>query len=178
LALSARVSATLPGSSVPQSAQTLAVLVVGGLFGSRDGTLTVLAYLLAGGAGAPIFADGASGWTHLAGPTAGYLLGFVLAAAGIGLLADHRLLQRPASALGAMVGGHVLILGLGWTRLAWILGPEDALRQGVTPFVAGGCIKSLIAATVVVAVYRLQPANGASAGRGRVARSRDHGRHP
>lgn len=172
LALSARVSATLPGSSVPQSAQTLAVLLVGSLLGSRDGTLTLLAYLLAGGAGAPIFADGASGWGHLAGPTAGYLLGFMVAALGVGLLADHRLLQRPITALGAMVGGHVLILGFGWTRLTWILGPEDALRQGVTPFLWGGCVKSLVAATVVVAIQRPRMAGGASAGRGRAARSR------
>lgn len=154
VALSARVSTTLPGSTVPQSAQTLAVLVVGGLLGARDGSLSLLAYLLVGGVGVPVFADGASGWTHLYGPSAGYLAGFVLAAGGVGLLAEYGHLRRLTAALGAMIGGHALILGLGWARLAWALGPEDALRQGILPFVAGGLLKSLVAAAVLFAVHR------------------------
>ena len=61
VAVSAQVSATIPGSAVPQSAQTLAVLVVDAFLGARDGALSLTAYLVVGGMGVPVFADGASG---------------------------------------------------------------------------------------------------------------------
>jgi biotin transport system substrate-specific component len=153
--LSASVTTPIPGSSIPQSAQTLTVVVIGVLLGGRDGALALLAYLLAGAAGMPVFADGAAGWSHLVGPTAGYLVGFLMAAALVGLLADRGLLRRPAPALVAMMGGHALILGLGWLRLAWVLGAGEAFRQGVAPFVVGGLLKSVVAAAIVVAVTRL-----------------------
>ena len=165
VALSARVTATIPGADVPQSAQTLAVLVVGSLLGARDGALTLTAYLrdcrrnrrpslcrrwvgvgalgradrrvstgLCRGsrsgrsisrprpAPARVFAGGGSGWAHLVGPTAGYLLGFVAAAAVAGRLADRGLLRRFGPAIAVMICGHALILTLGWLRLAWMLG--------------------------------------------------------
>ena len=122
VALSARVTATIPGADVPQSAQTLAVLVVGSLLGARDGALTLTAYLIVGGIGVPVFAGGGSGWAHLVGPTAGYLLGFVAAAAVAGRLADRGLLRRFGPAIAVMICGHALILTLGWLRLAWMLG--------------------------------------------------------
>lgn len=163
VALSSRVTATVPGSSVPQSAQTLVVLLVGALLGARSGAATLVAWLLVGGLGGPVFADGASGWGHLVGPSAGYLLGFVVAAAAVGRLADRGLLDRPGPALGAMLGGHGVILALGWARLAWTLEAVEAFRQGVAPFLAGAVLKSVGAAAVVVVVER---ATGPSSGDG------------
>ncbi len=157
VALSARLTIAIPGATVPQSAQTLAVLVIGALLGARDGGVTLVAYLLAGGAGVPVFSDGASGWSHLVGPTAGYLAGFALAATTVGLLADRGVLRRLVPSLAVMMCGHALILSLGWLRLAWTLGAEAAFRQGVAPFVAGGVLKSIVAAVVVVAVTRVGP---------------------
>ena len=81
IGISGQVAATIPGLAVPQSAQTVAVLAVGSLLGTRDGVLTLLAFLVIGGIGLPVFAEGASGWVHLVGPSAGYLAGFVVAAA-------------------------------------------------------------------------------------------------
>jgi biotin transport system substrate-specific component len=153
------VAATVPGSSVPQSAQTLVVLLVGALLGARLGAATLVAWLLVGGLGAPVFAGGASGWEHLVGPTAGYLLGFTVAAAAVGRLAERGLLRRPAPALAVMIGGHGVILALGWARLAGTLGPTTAFRQGVAPFVVGGVLKSLAAVAVVVAVARVKGAS-------------------
>ena len=109
---SARVTATVPGVGVPQSAQTLAVLVVGAVLGARDGSLSLVAYVLVGGIGIPVFADGGSGWGHLVGPTAGYLLGFVIAAGAAGRTADLGLLRRiprprDETALGVGGASHV-----------------------------------------------------------------------
>lgn len=150
VALSARLSVTIPGSPVPQSAQTLAVLIVGALLGARDGTLAVGAYVLAGGLGLPVFSDGAAGWSHLVGPTAGYLVGFIVAAWGVGLLADRGRLGALWSALIAMLAAHAVILALGWLRLAGSLGPVAAFEGGVGPFLIGGIVKSFLAAGFVV----------------------------
>ena len=152
VSVSARLSATIPGSTVPQSAQTLAVLVVGSLLGARDGALALMAYLILGGVGVPVFAEGGSGWAHLVGPTAGYLLGFVVAAAATGRLADLGVLRRIGPAIAAMVCGHTLILALGWLRLAWALGAASAFWQGVAPFALGAVLKSLLAALTIVIV--------------------------
>lgn len=165
IALSARVATTLPGSSVPQSAQTLAVLLVGAFLGARDGSIALVAYLLLGGAGVPVFADGASGWAHLVGPTAGYLLAFALTAGLVGWLADLGRLRGLLPALAAMLGGHALILGLGWIRLALTLGGAEAFQAGVAPFIAGGVAKSALAAAVLIGAQRTRFLAQTAAGR-------------
>lgn len=156
IALSSWVSWTIPGTNVPQSAQTLAVVLVGGFCGTRLGVGTLGLYLLLGGLGVPVFADGASGWAHLVGPTSGYLAGFVAAAAVVGSASDRELLKRPGSALCVMVTAHVVILLLGWSRLAITTGAEAAFQSGVAPFVLGGLAKAALAAAIVVAASRSQ----------------------
>jgi biotin transport system substrate-specific component len=148
----ARFDVPLPGSPVPQSAQTLAILLVGAWLGARGGATALLVYLAAGGLGVPVFADGASGWKHLVGPTSGYLVGFVIAASMVGLMTDRGLLRTFPIAFGGMVAGHVIILGLGWARLAALLGPAGAWAGGVAPFLAGGLLKSLLAAALAALI--------------------------
>ena len=161
VAVSARVSVPIPGSPVPQSLQTLAVLLVGFFLGGRDGTVALAIYLLVGGAGAPVFADGAAGWTHLVGPTAGYLIGFAVAGGGLGWVAERGNLNRVAPAFGAMVGGHAAILLLGWLRLGATLGYASAFEQGVAPFLVGGVVKSAVGAAIALAALRLGWPRGA-----------------
>ena len=145
---------SVPGTSVPQSAQTLAVVLVGAFLGARDGTLAVALYLLSGAVGLPVFADGASGWLHLIGPTGGYLAGFVLAASMAGWMADQGYLAHLRTAVVVMIVGHVIILSLGWLRLAWSLGPREAFAAGTAPFLWGGLAKSIIAGVVASAWTR------------------------
>jgi biotin transport system substrate-specific component len=150
----------LPGSPVPQSGQTLAVLFVGLGLGPRDGAAALLAYLLLGAVGVPVFADGASGWGHLVGPTSGYLVAFVATAGMVGWFAQRGHVRRFAPALVVMLAGHALILGSGWTRLGAAIGYGAAYGQGVAPFILGGATKSVVAAVVAVLVsrYRRFPA--------------------
>ena len=149
IALSARVDVALPGTPVPQSLQTFAVLVVGGLLGFRRGVGALVGYVGAGAVGLPVFAGGAAGLAVLGGPTAGYLFGFVAAAGLVGWMRDRGRLGRLVPSVGVMLLAHVVILVLGWLRLAFDLGAGAAWLGGVAPFVTGGGIKSLAAALVV-----------------------------
>lgn len=154
VAVSARVSVPVPGTDVPQSLQTLAVLVVGSWLGMREGTLALTAYVLVGALGAPVFSDGGSGWVHLAGSTGGYLVGFVFAAGAIGICSDRGLTQRIGWAFAAMLGGHLVILALGWAWLATSVGAVAAYQGGVAPFLVGGVAKSLVGTLIAVPIAR------------------------
>ncbi|MEM7414838.1 MAG: biotin transporter BioY [Gemmatimonadota bacterium] len=165
VAAAARVDVPVPGSPVPQSLQTLAVVVVGAWLGARWGAVALVAYVVAGAAGLPVFADGAAGLGALLGPTGGYLGGFVLGAAISGLVA-HRLRVRAripvtGAALGTLfavaIGAHLVILGLGWARLSTLLGASEAFAAGVSPFLWGGVAKSAVAVPLIVMVERLAP---------------------
>ena len=144
----------MPGTDVPQSLQTLAVLLVGCWLGARLGALALVAYVLAGGAGLPVFADGASGWSHLVGSSGGYLVGFVVGAAAIGHYADRGLTRRVPLAFTAMLAGHALILGFGWAWLAQSIGAAAAFSGGVEPFLWGGLAKSLVGCAAAVPLAR------------------------
>lgn len=151
VALAARVSVSVPGTPVPQSLQTLAVVLVGAWLGSRVGALALVAYALAGAAGLPVFADGASGVAHLTGPTAGYLVGFVLSASWAGWWRESGRCDRLVPAVIGMLLAHGLILFMGWLRLSGMRGPIEAFEQGVAPFLWGGALKAVLAAVLVVA---------------------------
>ena len=134
----------------PQTAQTLAVLLVGAVLGRVRGTLAIALYLGAGAIGLPVFADGASGLETFVGPSGGYLLGFVVAAALVGQAADRRQLGRPWwRTLGIMLLAHAAILLLGGAALSARIGLARAWAGGIAPFVLGAVVKSVLAALIV-----------------------------
>ncbi|MFT4956437.1 MAG: biotin transport system substrate-specific component [Brevundimonas sp.] len=157
-ALTVCSQAAIPMTPVPITLQTLAVTLVGALYGWRLGGLAVLAWLGVGALGLPVLADGARGLDHFAGPTAGYLFAFPLAAMLTGRLAERGWNgARPLHALAAMTlgNGFCLMLGAGWLALA--IGPTQALAVGVAPFLPGALIKSGAGAAVLAAVQRAGP---------------------
>ncbi len=124
LALTARISVTLPFSPVPITGQTLGVMLVGALYGPRRGALTVVAYLLEGLAGAPVFSAGRAGIGVLLGPTGGYIAGFIPAAVVAGALAGAR---RPVwLRLTGMILAVLTVYLIGVPRLAIV---TRALRR-------------------------------------------------
>lgn len=173
VAVAAQLSVPVPGSPVPQSLQTLAVVVVGGVAGWRRGMGALLLYLGMGAAGLPVFAEGASGASRLWGPTAGYLWGFV-AGAGVagwwcrgigGRTGGYPWGARVGALLRVTVGfamAHAVILAAGWGWLARLAGPGEAWGQGVLPFLWGGLVKSVVGAVAVVGWTRWK--TGAEAG--------------
>lgn len=139
-------------SPVPITAQSLAVLLIAHLIDWKKAAVVVLVYILAGGLGAPIFSNASSGWEVVSGNSLGYLVGFLLSAIVVGALA-----QRNPSRFGYYLLhifiGHLLILAAGAIGLLRDLSLKDALVYGVVPFIAGGIIKTFIAA-IILSLYR------------------------
>lgn len=154
VALAAQVAVYLPFNPVPVSGQTLAVLLVGALLGSRRGMLSLLVYLLEGAFGLPVFAGGVGGVVTLLGPTGGYLLGFVAAACLAGGLAERGWDRRVGTTLAAMALGSAVIDMVGVARLAAFTGLGDAVVLGLVPFVPGDVVKVLLAAALLPGGWR------------------------
>lgn len=157
VALAAQVEVAIPGTPVPQSLQTLAVVVAGGLLGARRGAGAMALYALVGAAGVPVFAGGASGVDRLVGPTGGFLAGFVAAAALAGAWGEREGYARFLPALAGMLLAHAVILAAGWGRLALLVGPETGWEQGVAPFLVGGVVKAGVAAGLLRVGAALTP---------------------
>lgn len=152
IAISARLQ--VPMWPVPMTMQALAVLAVGLAFGARLGAATVALYLAEGAVGLPVFAGGA-GSAYMAGPTGGFLLGFVAAAATAGWCADRGWTQNAAGTCAAALAGTILIHLLGFVWLTWLAGAQTALTAGILPFVPGDLVKVAILALAFPAVWRL-----------------------
>lgn len=162
LALLAQLELTI--GPVPVTGQTLGVLLLGAAYGGRLGAATLLAYLAAGGFGLGVFSGGGAGWAHLTGTTAGYLAGFVLAAAAVGTLAQRGLTRSFGGAALAMLLGNALVYlpGLAWLyTFAGQYAPAGAsplawtLSAGLAPFIAGDALKLLLAAALLPVAERL-----------------------
>jgi biotin transport system substrate-specific component len=152
LAISAHIQ--VPFWPVPMTMQTFAVLMIGAAFGARLGIATILAYLVEGAVGLPVFATGA-GLAYMAGPTAGYLAGFLLAAMIVGSWADRSQSRSVLTMLIAFLAGELAILALGTGWLAFLIGPEKALSVGLLPFLPGEAAKAALACVTLPMVRRL-----------------------
>lgn len=157
IAAFAQLSIPLPFTPVPITGQTSAVLLVGASLGMVRGGSSALLYVFAGIVGAPVYADGTHGWSVVTGASGGYLIGFVLAAALTGRLAERRWDRRFSSALGAILTGNVVIYLVGLPWLAIVLGTslEKTLEYGLYPFVPGDALKLYLAATLLPGAWRL-----------------------
>jgi biotin transport system substrate-specific component len=155
LTLSAKLQ--IPLWPVPMTMQTYVILVIGMAYGTGLGLLTIGSYLVAGAVGLPVFAgtpEKGIGLPYMAGPTGGYLLGFVLATFVLGKLAERGWDQRFASSLAAMVVAHVLILACGAVWLAMLMGWERAFAVGVAPFVVATIVKTILAGATLPLAWR------------------------
>ena len=144
LTLSAKIQ--VPFYPVPMTMQTLVVLLIGMAFGARLGIATVALYLAEGAVGLPVFAgtpEKGIGLAYMMGPTGGYLLGFVLAAAIAGWIVER---GRDAAGLAlAVVAGSVAIYAPGVLWLASLVGFAKALEFGLVPFLWGDLLKAGLA---------------------------------
>jgi biotin transport system substrate-specific component len=148
--LTARISITIPGNPVPYTLQNFGILVVGGALGMRRGGLATLLYVGLGLIGLPFFAEGKGGLTVIWGATGGYLVGFVLAAALVGRLAELGWDRRIGGAIGATLLGTIVIYAVGvpWLAVTTGMSAADAIATGLTPFLVVDAVKLLAAAAL------------------------------
>ena len=156
-ALSAQLAFTVPWTPVPYTFQTASVLLVGTALGASRGTLSMLLYVLAGAVGLPVFAQASRGAEHLIGPTGGYLIGFVVAAALVGWLAQKGWDRHFRSAAGLMILGTLVIYAIGVPVLAltYPLPFATALTNGALVFLPWDLAKVVLAAILLPVAWRV-----------------------
>jgi len=155
IAASAKVSFVLPRNLVPITGQTFAVLLIGALYGSRRGVATVLAYLAEGAAGIPVFAGKGAGVAYMMGPTGGYLIGFVVAAAIVGWLAQRGWDRRFGTTVVAMTLATTAIFFCGMLWPGYRMLPGGLWTAGILPFLPGAIIKIVLAAALLPSGWKL-----------------------
>jgi biotin transport system substrate-specific component len=148
----------VPMWPVPITAQTLAVLLVGSVLGATRGAISLIVYFSMGAVGLPVF----SAATSLSfGPTFGYLIGFIAAAALVGYLSQRGWHRSVVGVLGSFViaNSAIYLFGLPW--LAFALGTLGAANDfasvaaaGLAPFIIGDVIKMTVAAALLPLAWK------------------------
>jgi len=148
IALGAKVSILLPDNPVPITGQTFGVLVAGGALGFRRGIAAAGIYVLLGVVGLPFFAFGDAGIQIIWGARGGYLIGFIVAAAIVGRLAELGWDRNILGAIGAMLlaNAAIYVIAVPWLAVTAGYGPEEAIQKGFLAFVVGDAIKLALAA--------------------------------
>ncbi|CAI8374393.1 MAG: Biotin transporter BioY [Acidimicrobiales bacterium AG-410-I20] len=160
----AQISIPLGFTPVPITGQTFAVLLAGGVLGSKLGAASQMFYVILGALGLPFYADGAGGWEVATGSTAGYLVGFVVASFLVGLMAERGQDRNLVTSLPAFIAGSIIIYTFGALWLAYKLDipltagatEASAVAYGVTPFIVGDILKAALAGVLLPGVWRLR----------------------
>jgi biotin transport system substrate-specific component len=155
LTLSAKVQ--VPFWPVPMTMQTLVVLMLGMAYGAKLGAGTVIAYLLVGAAGFPVFAgtpERGIGLAYMMGPTGGFLLGFVAAAWVTGVMAERGWDRSVLRCAVAMLAGTVMIFLFGLAALIPVVGLARAVEMGFLPFLASSTLKAGLGAVAMPLLWQ------------------------
>ena len=157
------ISIPLGFTPVPVNLATLAVFLAGGLLGKKYGTISLSVYALLGAVGVPVFAGFRGGLSVLAGPTGGYIIGYIVAAFIIGLIIEKAL--QPEQSYGrqilvcvvAMIAGLAACYALGtlWFIVSTGTGVMASLVACVFPFLPGDALKIAAASILVQKLKRL-----------------------
>lgn len=154
----------VPFYPVPMTMQTFVVLVIGMAFGWRLGAATLALYIAEGAMGLPVFAgtpEKGLGLAYMVGPTGGYLLGFLVAAATVGWLGEKGWGRNVWLTLAAMTIGTAIILAFGNAWLGAVIGwDKPVLQFGLYPFLPGAAFKIALAALLMPAIWKFASPKG------------------
>jgi biotin transport system substrate-specific component len=172
LAISANIK--VPFYPVPMTLQTFAIMAMAAAYGSRLAVTTVLAYLLEGALGLPVFANAGAGPLYFLGPTGGFLIGFILLALIVGKATDFGWDRSIPKLFAAMIVADAVVFAMGFAWFAWFAtlspgllellklpegtagaGAAFAWSQGVVPFLLADLLKIVLAALAIPAAWRL-----------------------
>ncbi|MFH1440871.1 MAG: biotin transporter BioY [Candidatus Omnitrophota bacterium] len=147
--LGAFVRIPLPWTPVPLTLQTFFVLLSGAFLGAGLGSLSQIIYMVLGISGISIFTSTGSGWLYIAGPTGGYLVGFIAASWLVGKLIRHFETNLFfVFALFCLSDFVILASGALWLKLIFNLSFYKMMGIGFMPFILGDLLKSFAAASI------------------------------
>ncbi len=152
LTISAKVQ--VPFWPVPMTMQTFVVFLIGSTYGIRLSFLTLIAYLIEGAMGLPVFAAG-GGLMYLTGPTAGYLYGMTLAAVVISYFANQGYSSSYLKLFISIIIGSIIIFTLGVLYLGSIIGYNKALQAGLLPFIPSELFKIALAVLLIPTLNKI-----------------------
>ena len=156
-ALAAQIAIPVPGSPVPVTGQTFAVLLTAAALGPARGLAAQALYLVLGAVGLPVFADAAHGTGVVFGASGGYLIGFLVAAAITGYGARRGADRSPVRTLllFALASVVIYVIGTTWLCLDTGMSASAGIAAGVTPFIPGDVAKALLAAGLLPGAWWL-----------------------
>ena len=143
----------VPFWPVPMTMQTFVVLIIAMAYGWKLSFLTLIAYLIEGALGLPVFAKG-GGLLYLTGPTAGYLYGMTIAAAVIGYFADLGYGKSIIKCIIPLLLGTAIIFICGIGYLSSIIGFEKAIAAGLLPFIPSELFKIALAVFIIPTIWK------------------------
>lgn len=136
------LSIPLPFSPVPISLTNFAIFLAIFVLGMKSGTISFIIYLLLGAVGVPVFSSFRGGFQVLAGPTGGYLIGFIFLALIMGFALDHFDRKLVPTIIGMIIGMAVCYaFGTVWLAKLLSLSFKEGLMMGVIPYLAGDAAK-------------------------------------
>ena len=155
-ALLAQVSIPVPGSPVPITGQTLAVVLTAASLGPVRGVAVQAFYILAALVGLPFYSEASGGVDVVFGATGGYVVGFIPAAFLIGKAARRGMDRRPLQAAPLFDAGQAVIFAVGvpWLAVSADMNAAQALDAGFYPFILGGLVKAGVAAAVLGTAWK------------------------
>lgn len=170
LSVAAQVKVPVWPSPVAISLGTFAVLTVGAAYGPRLGLATMAGWLVIGALGFDVFQSStaeSAGLAYMAGPTGGYLIGYLLATLALGLAARRGWDRSVAGMATALLAGNALIYVPGLLWLGYLIANDlfdpakyasvldQTLAWGLTPFLVGDTLKLALAALLVPGLWKL-----------------------
>jgi len=159
------ISIPLPFSPVPIVLANLFVVLSGAILGKWLGPLSQIVYLLMGIAGIPVFANHTAGPSVIAGPTGGYLIGYVLASFVTGFLVEYlphfsgsKIAETARIAFSLSVGGLVIyITGIPWLARVAGMDVQTALVKGFYPYLPGDAVKIIVGTMLCMSLMAQLP---------------------
>ena len=152
LLISIMAQISIPLEPVPITLQTVAVLFIGLTYSKVRAVQSVVAYIMFGIFGAPVFQGFDSGFSTLVGASGGYILGFI---AAVYAMAKVREINKSISCMIlSVILGQVIIFVLGVSWLSTFVGFEDAIKYGVLPFILPGIAKSVMLVALLKSLHK------------------------
>ena len=156
ISIGAYIAIPIPGTPVPIVLQNMFIIMAGFVLGPWWGLAAVLLYLMLGAIGLPVFSGGTGGLVRFAGPTGGYLIGYIPAIIVFGLASKFKRQKWYLNAVAGLVGmAIVYALGVAWLKLSLAINWTKALATGALPFIPGDVAKIAIASALAPQVSKV-----------------------